>query len=195
MGTGRDNNDNFNAVGLVIWRLADHRSSLKYVFDIGAEDDAGANDQYFQSIVADLKLTKKWSYVFQSHYRHVQGALDGGGDDNFYSVVNRLACTINEKTIVGVRYEWFDDANGTAIFPPPINPGPGVWHGLALGGTYKYSPNLWLRPQIRWDWFDADAGVGPGTLGQWNREEPLHRLLLSVQLLLNDSGVGKDWVG
>ena len=72
---------------------------------------------------------------------------------------------MNEKTIVGVRYEWFDDTNGTAIFPPSINPGPGVWHELAFGGTYKYCPNLWLRPQIRWDWFDADPGVGPGPWG------------------------------
>ena len=41
-------------------------------------------------------------------------------------------------------------------------PGPGVWNAVAAGGTYKICPNLWLRPELRWDWFDADAGVGPG---------------------------------
>ena len=164
-GNWEDNNNHLNAVGLINWQLRDGKSSIKYVFDIGAEDDDAEQDQFFQSIVVDLKLTEKWTYVFQSHYRNVQNSLTGGGDDNFYSVVNRLAYNVNEKTIVGVRYEWFDDTNGTAIFPPSINPGPGIWHGLSFGGTYKYCPNLWLRPQIRWDWLDADPGVGPGPWG------------------------------
>ena len=86
----------------------------------------------------------------------------GGGDDSFYSVVNRLAYEVNDKAIIGVRYEWFDDTNGTAVFP---SPGPRIYHGLAVGGTYKWCPNIWLRPQVRWDWFDADSGVAPGPWG------------------------------
>lgn len=158
-----DNNDVLNGVGFVTWRFCDGKSSLKYVFDIGAEDDAGRNQEYYQSVVFDWKIRERWTYVFQSHYRHIQNGAPGGGDDHFYSVVNRLAYEINEKWIVGVRYEWFDDTNGTAVFPN--SPGPGIWHELAFGGTYKWSPNVWLRPQIRWDWFDADPGVGPGPWG------------------------------
>jgi len=157
-----DNNDDLNAVGLVTWTLRDGESWFKYVFDIGAEDDAGQEVEYYQSIVLDLRLRGGWNYVFQSHYRHVQDSLVEGGDDNYYSVVNRLAYKVSEKWIAGVRYEWFDDANGTAVFPAP---GPGIWNGLSFGGTYKHCPNIWLRPQIRWDWFDAAPGVGSGPWG------------------------------
>ncbi len=59
-------------------KLPDGKSSFKYVFDIGAEDDAGQETEYYQSIVLDLKLCGGWNYVFQSHYRHVQNSLVGG---------------------------------------------------------------------------------------------------------------------
>jgi hypothetical protein len=60
---------------------------------------------------------------------------------------------------VGVRYELFDDDDGARVAPAP---GSGVWHAVSVGGTYKICPNLWLRPEFRWDRFNADSGVGPG---------------------------------
>lgn len=160
-----------------MWLLPEQLGSIKYVFDIGAEDANGLNTEYYQSIVLDVKLTQKWTYVLQSHYRHIEDGAPNGGDDNFYSVVNRLAYEINEKAIVGVRYEWFDDTNGTAVFPN--SPGAGMWHGLSFGGTYKYCPNVWMRPQIRWDWFDADQGVGPGP---WGNATARSRFIASFSL-------------
>lgn len=65
----------------------------------------------------------------------------------------------NDQLHGGVRYEWFNDDDGTRVIPTP---GSGAWNAITTGGTYKVTPKLWLRPELRWDWFDADSGVGPG---------------------------------
>ncbi len=171
-----DNNNELNGFGSVTWRFRDGESWVEYVFDVGAEDDAGVNQQYLQSIVLKWKLREQLTYVLQSHYGHVENAVPGGGGDDFYSVVNRLAYEINEKWIVGAQYEWFDDTNGTRVWP---SPGPGVWHELAFGANYKYCPNIWLRPQIRWDRFEADPGVGPGP---WGDSTKRNRFIASLSL-------------
>ncbi len=158
-GNWSDNNDNINGFVGVNWTSADGNTLLMYKGDVGAEDDAGANDQYIQSVVFEQKFCDRWAYIFQSDYGHVSNGAPGGSDATFYSIINMIGYQFTEKLHGGIRYEWFDDVDGTRVTPAP---GPGVWNAVAAGGTYKICPNLWLRPELRWDWFDADAGVGPG---------------------------------
>lgn len=48
-----------------------------YKGDFGAEDNAGDNDQYIQSVVFEQKFLEKWAYIFQSDYGFVRnGALE-----------------------------------------------------------------------------------------------------------------------
>jgi hypothetical protein len=65
-----------------------------------------------------------------------------------------------------LRSEWFDDINGAAVMPTP---GPGVYHDITLGLNYKPRERLIIRPEIRWDWYEADTGVGPGPFGNGTR--------------------------
>lgn len=154
-----DNNDRLNGYGMVSWTSCDAMTELRYTFDIGAEDDAGVQDQYIHSIVWQQRFCEKWIYAINHQFGHVSGGAPGGGDATWYSFVNHLAYEVNDKLIVGMRYEWFDDVDGTRVFPAP---GAGVWNEIDFGGTYRLTETIWLRPELRWDWFDADAGVASG---------------------------------
>ncbi len=158
-GNWSDNNDKINGFGGVNWISEDGNTLIMYKGDVGAEDNAGINDQYIQSIVFERKFCERWAYIFQSDYGFVRNGVPGGGDANFYSIINMVGVQVNEKLHGGIRYELFDDVDGTRVVPAP---GPGIWNAIAVGGTYKIHENLWLRPELRWDWFDADSGVGPG---------------------------------
>ena len=156
-GVWTDNNDNLN--GFVGCNWSDEDTLVSFVADVGAEDDAGRNDQYIQSIVFQQAFGDGWLYIFHTDYGFVQNGAPGGSHANWYSIINTIGYTFSEKFTVGARYELFDDDDGARVAPAP---GSGVWHAAGIGGTYKICPNLWLRPEFRWDRFDADSGVGPG---------------------------------
>ena len=158
-GNWEDNNNVMNGFGKFHWVNAERDTMLMYVFDVGAEDNAGNNNQYIHSIVFEKKFCDGWAYILHSDYGFINNGATAGGDATWYSVINVLGYQFNEKLNAGVRYEWFDDKDGVRVAPAP---GSGVWNGLAVGGTYKFTPQVWLRPELRWDWFDADNGVGPG---------------------------------
>ena len=159
MQNWEDNNGNLNGFGVLNWTSCDEKSSFSFVFDMGNEDDAGQALRYLQSIIFERELGDRWSYVFYSDFGFEQDAIAGGGTAYWYNVVQYLAYQINPCWTVGVRYEWFDDLDGFIVDPTP---GPGVFQDLTFG--LNYTPNDWLivRPEVRWDWFDARSGVGPG---------------------------------
>ncbi len=161
-GNWTDNNDNLNGFVGVDWLSADGNTLIMYKGDFGAEDAAGNNDQYIQSIVLEQKIGKRAAFIVQSDYGHVNNAAPGGGDATFYSIINMIGYQFTDKLHGGVRYELFDDVDGTRVVPAP---GSGMWNALAVGGTYKICPNLWFRPEVRWDWFDGDTGVPSGAFG------------------------------
>jgi len=138
-GNWEDNNNELNGFGAVGLTSSDGQTSLNYVFDIGAEDDAGVNQQYLHSIVFEKNFCDKWTYLFQTDYGFVQNGAGGGQNASWYSVIQALGYAINDQWNVGVRYEWFDDVEGTRVRPAP---GPGVWHETGIGGTYKLTPNF-----------------------------------------------------
>lgn len=156
-GNWQDNNDNLN--GFVAFRWSDDDTLVSFVADAGAEDNAGQNDQYIQSIVFQQRLGENWLYIFHTDYGFVQNGAPGGTHANWYSIINTLGYTFSEKFAAGFRYELFDDDDGARVVPAP---GSGKWNAFAIGGTYKVCPSFWLRPELRWDRFNADSGVGPG---------------------------------
>ncbi|MDH3718845.1 MAG: porin [Planctomycetota bacterium] len=162
MENWEDNNDNLNGFGVLNWTSCDDNTSFSFVFDIGKEDDAGRAIRYLHSVIFETEIHDRWSYVFYSDFGFQQDALAGGGTAYWYNIVQYVAYQINPCWTAGIRFEWFDDIDGFIVDPTP---GPGVFYDLTLGLNYKPNDNVILRPEVRWDWFDADPGVGPGPFG------------------------------
>ncbi|QDS91586.1 hypothetical protein FF011L_03160 [Roseimaritima multifibrata] len=154
-----DNNNDLNAFAGFTYIPAGKQESLQFLFDIGKEDDAGTAYRYLHSITFSKEIGNSWSYVIHSDFGAEQHAAADGGMAYWYNVVQWLAYQIDDHWAMGVRYEWFDDIDGAAVSPTP---GPGVYHDITLGLNYKPNKSVIVRPEIRWDWFDSDTGVGPG---------------------------------
>ena len=159
MENWEDNNRYLNGFGVLNWISDDENTSFSFVFDIGKEDDTGQAIRYLQSIIFEKEFHDRWSYVFHSDFGFQQDALAGGGTAYWYNVVQYIAYEINPCWTAGVRFEWFDDIEGFIVDPTP---GPGVFYDLTLGLNYTPNEKVIIRPEIRWDWFNADSGVGPG---------------------------------
>jgi hypothetical protein len=95
-----------------------------------------------------------------------QDVAPSGQTAYWYNIVQWLAFQIRSNMTVGLRYEWFDDIDGAAVTPTH---GSGVYHDVTLGLNYKPEESVVIRPEVRWDWFDGDPGVGPGPFGNGTR--------------------------
>jgi hypothetical protein len=162
MGNWADNNNDLSGFGTATWLGDDGNQSLSFVFSIGNEADIGTETLYVQSLIFEQKISDRSSYVLHSDFGCQQNVLPGGETARWYNVVQELAYEINHCWSAGLRFEWFDDVNGFAVSPTP---GPGVFYDLTLGLNYRPCDRLIVRPEVRWDWFDADTGVGPGPFG------------------------------
>jgi hypothetical protein len=162
MGNWEDNNDRLNGFGALHWNNDDKDTSFSFVFDIGKEDDAGQATRYLQSVVFEKEIRNRWSYVLHSDFGFQQDALTSSETAYWYSVVQHVAYEITPSWTAGMRFEWFDDLDGFLVEPTP---GPGVFNGLTLGLNHTPCDKVIVRPEVRWDWFDADDGVGPGPFG------------------------------
>ena len=120
--------------------------------DFGVRD----GDIYMQSVIADVMLTKKLTYVFQTDW----GGNSGGAVvDQWYGINNYLLYTINPCWAAGLRFEWYHDDDGTHQLEA------GDYYGLTCGVNWKPRPNVRFRPELRYDWYDG-AGALPFDVGQ-----------------------------
>ncbi len=182
-GKWEDNNNRVNGVGMVEWSNLAKTAIVTYTFDVGSEDDAGDNTVYAQCVIFEWQVSKKWGYAMNSSYGFEENVGLGGDTAQWYGFANYLAHTIHEKLVLGVRYDLFDDVDGSRVFPragAPAN-APGVYQGLTLGANYFATPNVTLRPEARWDWFSPDGALPPGPFDNLTERD---QFIAAVDLLV-----------
>ncbi|MDX1964381.1 MAG: porin [Pirellulales bacterium] len=133
------------------------------------------DDRHIMSIVYSRTLTDRLSYVFQSDNGYQENVNNSGERGEWYGINQYLFYKINCSWTAGIRAEWFRDDDGTRVaavgdYPAlgfSTNPAStGGWAGnfydVALGANWKpYNfPNLTVRPEIRYDWYDGPVNAG-----------------------------------
>lgn len=113
------------------------------------------------SLVGGFDLTERLQWVLQHDYGWQDNATGQGLNAQWYGVNNYLFYTINDEWRAGVRFEWFDDADGTRVFGigagnPAQGPFIGDFYECTVGLNWLPGPNWTIRPELRWDWFDGD---------------------------------------
>ena len=104
--------------------------------NFGARGDGA--DGYAHSLVLDVNLADDLNLVLQSDLVRV-------GVDDDVGVNTYLIKTINDRLGVGVRAEWWKNEGISQ-------------YNLTGGVNIKPMDNLTLRPEIRYDWMDPNAG-------------------------------------
>jgi hypothetical protein len=149
------------------------------------ENNNGLNDQfsgrYVQSLVYNKKLSEKVTYVAQSDFGTQVAAKQNGDNAEWYGLNQYLFYTQNECWTWGANFEWFRDDDGfrvgTLLPPAPgsefrgLGAGPGLtprngyfgnFYQITVGPRWQPRENLFVRPNLRFDWFDGDVDTTKG---------------------------------
>ena len=134
--------------------------TVTYITTIG--DLGFAGEGYSHSIVADLAVTDRLNYVFQTDYFDTEQATDTSspaspgafetGQTQLYSVNQYLFYTVNDVISVGGRAEWFK-VDTDSIYE------------ITGGVNIRPMDNFVIRPEYRYHWGSDDgfANIGDGT--------------------------------
>jgi hypothetical protein len=158
-----DNNNDLDFLGGVTWTSWDEGTSLAFAINTGNEDDAGVNNRTVYSLVFSKQLTDRMEWVLQHDLGNEEGVgLNGGEDARWYGINTYLFYEINRNWSFGVRYEWFNDQQGTRVDAanaaggPPrgmaLNGVPTNWYEVTAGVRWTPRNNLIVRSECRWDW-------------------------------------------
>ncbi|MCY1287851.1 putative beta-barrel porin [compost metagenome] len=174
----RDNNDDKSLMGALRWRTADMNTWIDYEFIVGNEQNDDVSDvqappsrlispdgQFKQqhSLNGWHKFDQRWSMGAELVY----GRQDGDGHADTLDVIggpgfdgahwwgaNAVATyQLRPDLSLSVRGEHFSDPDGFALFPTTM--GRGDYNALTAGLRYDVNGHLTIRPELRYDWFDA----------------------------------------
>ncbi len=150
--------------------------------------------RYLQTLVYSRPVAEKLTYVFQSDFGYQANAWADGSAAHWYGVNQYLYYKVNNCISWGINAEWFRDDTGYRVggFLPDYYQGYyqsrirglspnrsdyiGNWYQITCGPRWTPNPNLVIRPNLRFDWFDgkigpnnpgvnANGGPGSGTNG------------------------------
>jgi hypothetical protein len=103
------------------------------------------------SLVLTSILDDKWAHVLQ----HDFGSYDlESGKQQWYSLANYVTYQLSEDTKLGVRFEWFNDADGARVagLRSANNLSSSDYFGLTVGANTNLTDYLVFRPEVRYDW-------------------------------------------
>ncbi len=137
--TGFDSNGSNGIIG--IGKSLGDNISLNYVTTFG--DISETENGYTHSIVMDITLGERMSYVFQSDYVDTNERYQVG-------VNQYVFYTVSDDVALGARLEWWRDGN---------NLGADSEYSFTTGINWRpqSSFDLVIRPEIRIDWDDTSS--------------------------------------
>jgi Putative beta-barrel porin-2, OmpL-like. bbp2 len=138
------------------------------------------SSRYVQSLVYTKKLTDKLNYVFQSDYGTQLAAKANGQNAEWYGVNQYLFWQQNDCWTWGANFEWFRDDDGFRVgtllpalpgsdfrgLPAGRNGYIGDFYQITVGPKWQPRENLFVRPNLRWDWFEGTLDGAKNTAGQ-----------------------------
>ncbi len=165
-----DNNDRLDWMAGWKWQSCDKRTSLAWALSLGPQDAAGDQDRFVYSLVGKRQITERLQYVAVHNFGwENDGDPRSNQDAEWYGINQYFLLQLSPKWQVGARVEWLRDDDGARVFgPPPVagirawprSPGfAGDFYELTLGLNYRPHPNVLIRPEVRWDWYDGIRNV------------------------------------
>jgi hypothetical protein len=154
-----------NSLGLLggaNWTSWNDRLELRFAITASEEGPLNA-DRTMYSLVGIWHVTDDLTYVVQHDYG--QDVVPGLTKAEWYGLNQYLLYEINPRWAAGLRGEWFRDQDGTRVTGArPTNAlhgasFPGSFYEITAGLDWKPRQNILVRPEVRWDWYDASGPV------------------------------------
>ncbi len=189
-----DYNDDLDFMGGVKWSSCDKGTSIAYAISTGRQSFPLDDDNRFvYSFVFQRQVTCRLKYVLVHNLGVEQGVLRGGEDAEWYGLNQYFLYKINPCLSANARLEWLRDDDGVRIAGPGNIPGVRAWDGagyagnfyeVTLGLTWRATPNLMFRPEVRWDWYDGLDSTKPGDALPFNDGQSDDQFLFGVDAVL-----------
>lgn len=166
-----DFNDELDFLGGFVWTSDSKHTSVKFMTTTGPQDAAGEHNRFAYGLVVQQDLSKKLKYVIQHNLGYEDnGDPRNGNDAEWYGILQHLVYTISPQLALGGRFEWLRDDDGSRVA------GVGNWIGsdagwlgapgfagnfyeCSLGFNWRPHPNLVVRPELRYDWYDGTTNL------------------------------------
>jgi hypothetical protein len=103
------------------------------------------NNPEILDLVVVHKINSVLTWTLETLYGYQTG-VPGIGFANNLAVVNYLGFQLSPRLTANGRLEFFDDFQGQRTGFP------GLYTALTLGATFKVTKEIWLRPEIRYDY-------------------------------------------
>ncbi len=152
--TGFDRNEGDSFIGGVSTNLGDN-ISLTYIAVAGSQGNGIPNkDGYNHSLVADVQLTDRLNYVFQTDYVDYSSAAPVANNVTRAKGVNQyLFYNVSDCLGLGTRFEWWNTRTAGGNNSDLYN--------LTFGANIRPHANIVFRPEVRWNWDDDAVLIAP----------------------------------
>lgn len=115
------------------------------------------------SLILEVRPSRRWEYVFHQWLGTQANGLASGGTALWAGIDQYLYWSASETWKWGLRFEWFQDTDGTRVgLNRPGNPNhvplPGNYYSLTVGANWLPTGNFLMRPALRWDFFGGPFG-------------------------------------
>ncbi|MCQ8102774.1 porin [Methylomonas sp. SURF-2] len=159
----RANPGAWNFLGSASYTTDDDNTSLTVAMISGDKVENEARNTSMYSVVLQHNFTENLHYVLQHDFGVEQRHPGVGRDADWYGINQYLTYDINDKLSAGLRGEWFRDGMGvrTGILDSATQTTfvGGNYYAVTAGLNYKPMSWLKLRPEVRYDWFDANGNA------------------------------------
>ena len=181
-----DLNDKPNYLAGFTW-CPSRTASLAFALTTGREDIAGLNDRTAYTLIYTRRFGDV-TYVFEHTFGteanaefDTQFQRDSG---KWYGINQYLFTEVSPTLTTGMRVEWFRDQDNTRVLQIPFESAVsgGNYVGLTLGLNWRPSCNLIVRPEIRYDYSDAEA-FDFGNTGVFDDFSRRDQLLLAIDAI------------
>ena len=167
---------NWSGIAGTTWTSDDKGTSANIAGTYGATSEQSTNAWALYSIVLKHNITDKIHLVLQHDHGFANGVLLNNTLQNaqWYGINSHLTYDLKDNLTIGMRAEWFDDANGFRVGSPGrvsaatysnngntgnyatgssyyATSAPANYYQLTLGANWKPVAWLNLRPNIRFD--------------------------------------------
>jgi len=178
---------NWSGIAGTTWTSDDKGSSANITATYGATSEQSSNAFAMYSIVVKHNITDKTHLVLQHDHGYANGVITPYGNNQnaeWYGINSHLTYDLKEDLTIGMRAEWFDDANGFRVWSPGrvaaatyVNSSGGAssyagstytsnaaaanYYQLTFGANWKPVAWLNLRPNVRYDFLSGAGSYSP----------------------------------
>ncbi len=163
-------------------------ASLAFVVSTGSEDLLGRNNRTYYNLVYTRRMGPV-TYILE----HGFGTEDGAALNTdfvprtakWYGINQYLFRDLSPTLTAGMRVEWFRDQNNARVLGLPFESDVlgGNYVGLTMGFNWRPHCNVIFRPEIRYDYSDAQP-IGFGQTGAFNVFTDKDQLNLAMDFIV-----------